>query len=271
MAEMSKLARRFADDGYVFPIDVLDGEVALSCRRELESLEERAIGKKLGNKDQLNYPHVIFRFAYQIACHPKILDAVEAILGPDILVWGSTFFVKEPHTAIYVSWHQDLRYWGLDSDAEVSAWLALSPVSEANGCMRFVPGSHKGDLLPHIDTFEDDNALTRGQEANVEIDDADTVCVPLKPGQASFHHGKLLHSSGPNGSADRRIGFAINYIAPHVRQVVASEDFAMLVRGQDRYGNFSLVPRPDKDMSGDAMQWHGTILAAQNQAMYENA
>lgn len=97
------MAQRLADDGYGFPIDVLDGEEALSCRREYESLEERAIGKKQGNKDQLNYPHVIFRFAYQIACHPKILDAVEAILGPDILVWGSSFFVKESHTAISVS------------------------------------------------------------------------------------------------------------------------------------------------------------------------
>ena len=237
----------------------------------MASLERRTKGKKLGNKDQLNYPHVIFRFAYQIACHFNILDAVEAILGPDILVWGSTFFVKEPHTDSFVSWHQDLRYWGLDSDAEVSAWLALSPVSEANGCMRFVPGSHQGDLLPHIDTFEDDNALTRGQEAVVDIEAADTISVSLKPGQASFHHGKLLHSSGPNYSDERRIGFAINYIAPHVRQVVASEDFAMLVRGEDRYGNFSLVPRPDADMSGAAMRWHGTILAAQNKAMYENA
>lgn len=271
MADMSKVARRFADDGYVFPIDVLDGEDALSYRRELESLEERALGRKLGNKDQLNYPHVIFRFAYQIACHPKILDTIEAILGPDILVWGSTFFIKEPHTKSFVSWHQDLRYWGLDSDAEVSAWLALSPVSEANGCMRFVPGSHLGDLLPHIDTFEDDNALTRGQQAIADIDDADTISVPLQPGQASLHHGRLLHSSGPNHSDERRIGFAINYIAPHVRQVVASEDFAMLVRGVDRYGNFDLVPRPDADMSGNAMRWHGTILAAQNQAMYDNA
>jgi len=267
---MNDVARQFADEGYVFPVDVFSSQDALSYRHELEALEARASGSKLGNKEQLNYPHVIFRFARQIACQAAILDAVEAILGPDILLWGSTFFIKEPHTESFVSWHQDLRYWGLDSDAQVSAWLALSPASEASGCMRFVPGSHCGELLPHIDTFEDDNVLTRGQEAAVAIDDAETVCVPLQPGQASFHHGKLLHSSGPNHSNERRIGFAINYIAPHVRQVVASEDFAMLVRGEDRYGNFQLVPPPDEDLSVDAMEWHRKILAAQNKAMYDN-
>jgi len=146
----------------------------------------------------------------------------------------------------------------------------MSPVTEANGCMRFMPGSHRGELLPHVDTFEDKNALTRGQEAVAAIDDAKTISVLLRPGQASFHHGKLLHCSGPNGSDERRIGFAINYIAPHVRQVVASEDFAMLVRGEDHFGNFQLVPPPDEDLSAAALRWHGRILAAQNTAIYEN-
>lgn len=265
------IADRFARDGYAFPLDVLSREQAATYRRELEALERRAQGRKLGNKSQLNYPHVIFRFAHEIVTHPKILDAVEAILGPDILVWGSTFFVKEPHTDSFVSWHQDLRYWGLDSDAEVSAWLALSPVTEANGCMRFVPGSHKGELFPHSDTFAGDNFLTRGQEAVVEIDEADTVPVPLEPGQASFHHGKLLHGSGANRSDERRIGFAINYISTDVRQVVAHEDFAMLVRGEDRHGHFRLVPPPEADLSDDAMAWHEHILTAQNEALYDGA
>ena len=267
----SKIADRFARDGHVFPVDVLSRGQAASYRRDLETLERQARGSKLGNKNQLNNPHVIFRFAHEIVTHPRILDAVEAILGPDILVWGSTFFVKDPHSASFVSWHQDLRYWGLDSDAEVSAWVALSPVTEANGCMRFVPGSHKGELLPHNDTFADDNFLTRGQEAAVEIENKDTVLVPLAPGQASFHHGKLLHGSGPNHSDERRVGFAINYISPSMRQVVAKEDFAMLVRGEERYGHFQLVPPPSADLSEDAMAWHRHILTAQNEAFYDGA
>ena len=265
------IAERYARDGFYFPLDVLSREQASAYRRELEDLEQQARGSKLGNKNQLNYPHVIFRFAHEIVSHPTILDAVEAILGPDILVWGSTFFLKEPHTESFVSWHQDLRYWGLDCDAEVSAWLALGPVTEANGCMRFVPGSHTGELLPHSDTFSEDNFLTRGQEAVVEIKDEDTVPVELAPGQASFHHGKLLHGSGPNRSDERRLGFAINYISTGVRQTVAKEDFAMLVRGEDRHGHFRLVPPPGADLSEDALAWHRHILTAQNEALYDGA
>lgn len=266
----SVIAEQFFEDGYAFPIDILNADETLSYRTQLESLEARLGDSTLGNKAQLNYPHVIFSFANEIVRIPAILDVVERILGPDILVWGSTFFIKEPHTESYVSWHQDLRYWGLDDvNGQVSAWIALSPVTQANGCMRFVPGSHKGDMVEHNDTFDDANFLTRGQEADVAIDDASVINVPLEPGQASFHHGKLLHASAPNRSGERRIGLAIQYIAPHVRQVVADEDFCMLVRGQDRYNHFHHVPQPARDLSEDAMSWHNRILTAQNTALYD--
>ncbi len=265
------IAERFAAEGYCFPIEVLSPEEAADSRAQLEALEAAGRGSKLGNKTQLNYPHVIFRFANAIVRHPRLLDAVEALLGPDILVWGATFFIKEPQSESYVSWHQDLRYWGLDSDAEVSAWVALSPVTEANGCMRFLPGSHKDGLVPHRDTFAAANCLTRGQEAAVEIAPEDTVPVPLRPGQASLHHGRLLHASGPNRSDDRRIGLAINYIATSMRQVVAEEDFAMLVRGEDRFGHFHEVPPPDGDLTAEALAWHGRIRASQNEALYAGA
>ena len=134
-----------------------------------------------------------------------------------------------------------------------------------------MPGSHTGALLPHSKTFERDNFLTRGQEAAVEIEEEDAVLVPLETGQASFLHGKLLHASGPNRSDERRIGFAINYISTRVRQTVAHEDFALLVRGTDRYGHFQLVPPPDADLSDDALAWHRHILTAQNEALYDGA
>ena len=266
-----EIARRFDRDGFVFPLDIMPAAEAARHRGSLEGLLAAAAGEKLGNKRQVNYAHVIAPFAYEIVSHPKILDAVEAILGPDILVWGSTFFIKEPQTPSYVSWHQDLRYWGLDSDAEVSAWLALSEVDEENGCMRFLPGSHKGDLLPHRDSFDDKNFLTRGQEAEVEIAAEDRLPVILAPGQLSLHHGRLLHSSGPNNSARWRIGLVVNYIATSVRQTLAPRDFAMLVRGEDRYGHFELVPPPASPLAPEALAWHHRILAAQNEALYEGA
>lgn len=266
------LAGRYFEDGFLFPVDACDLDQAAAYRAQLEELERRTADDKLGNKAQLNHPHVIFRFANEIVRNPNILDVVEEIIGSDIMVWGTTFFIKEPHTESYVSWHQDMRYWGLnDTDGLVSAWIALSPVSQANGCMRFVPGTHTGEMLDHNDTFDDDNFLTRGQEAAIEIDEDDVVHVELEPGQVSFHHGKLLHASAANLSDERRIGMVINYIAPHVEQTVAAEDFAMLVRGEDRYGNFHQVPEPETDMSDQAVAWHTRILSAQNEAIYDGA
>lgn len=266
-----EIARAYEANGYYFPLRALPAQEALACRAELEALEARIGKAKLGNRGQLNYAHVLFTFADALMRRPEILDAVEAILGPDILVWGTTLFTKEPHSPTYISWHQDLRYWGLNGDAEVSAWIALGPVNEANGCMRFVPGSHRLDLVPHRDTFSQDNFLTRGQEAEVAIDEEKTVLVELEPGEASLHHGRLLHASGPNGSDGRRIGMVINYIAPHMRQVVAPEDFAVLVRGSDRHGHFHHVPPPQADLSEDALAWHRRILDAQNKAMCDGA
>lgn len=265
------ISARYERDGFVFPLDVMSEAQAARYRRQLEELEQRAGDGRLGNKNQLNHPHVIFRFAYEIVTNPRILDAVEAVIGPNILIWGSTFFIKEPRTESYVSWHQDLRYWGLSGDEEVSAWLALGPVNRANGCMRFVPGSHKGELVPHKDTFDDKNFLTRGQEAQVDIEGNETVNIELAAGQVSLHHGKLLHSSGPNRSDDRRVGFTMNFIAAHMSQVVAEKDYAMLVRGEDIHGNFELVPPPVEDLSDAAMAWHGRVLNAQNVALYQGA
>ncbi|MEM7173594.1 MAG: phytanoyl-CoA dioxygenase family protein [Pseudomonadota bacterium] len=275
-AQKKDIADSFEQDGYYFPLEVFSRDQAARYRQELGALEEKAEAYKaqglaLGNKTQLNFPHLVSRFAHEIVTHPRLLDAVEAILGPDILLWGSTFFVKAPHTESYVSWHQDLRYWGLSGEEEVSAWVALGPVNQANGCMRFVPGSHRGEMLPHKDTFDEANFLTRGQEAQTEIAEEDTVPVELAPGQASFHHGKILHASGPNRSDEKRIGFAINYISPAMRQVVAPHDFAMLVRGEDRYGHFELTPPPDADLSDQCLAWHRRVLSSQNDALYDGA
>ena len=265
----AELAERFAEFGYFFPVTVMNATEAFSYRTELESLERRIRSSQLGNKTQLNYPHVIFRFADAIVRTPRILDAVEAMIGPDILVWGSTFFIKEPYSESYVSWHQDLRYWGLDSDAVVSTWIALSPVNKANGCMRFVPASHKGGLVDHKDTFTESNFLTRGQEAAVAIDESKVVHVELAPGQASFHHGRLLHASASNCSGERRIGLVVNYIAPHVRQTIAKKDYAMLVRGEDRFGHFEHVFSPNGDLTAEAVAQHHEILITQNEALYD--
>ena len=264
------LGKRFFEDGYLFPVRVFEPDEIAAYHEQLESLERDLSGVKVGNKAQLNFPHILFCFASEMTRNERLLDVVESILGPNILIWGSTFFIKEPRSEGYVSWHQDLKYWGLsDDDAQVSAWIALNEVNKENGCMQFLPKTHKGAMLDHKDTFEESNFLTRGQEADFDLDPNSIVHVELAAGEVSFHHGKLLHASPPNTSERRRIGLAVQFIAPHVEQKIASKDFAMLARGEDRYGNFELIEPPQADLSEAGIATHGRVLAAQNEAMYE--
>lgn len=268
--ESDQIQIDYQQDGFCFPLEVMSRQQAGAYRAQLEVAEVEIEARNMERRGQLNHMHVVLRFANEIVRNDRILDAVEALIGPDIMVWGSTFFIKEPNTAGFVSWHQDLRYWGLeDSDAMVSAWLALGPVNQANGCMRFIPGSHHKGLAEHEDHFDAENFLYRGQRAQVEIDESSAVQVELEPGQMSLHHGYLLHASAPNLSAQRRIGLTMNFIAPRNRQVVASRDYAMLVRGEDRYGHFEALPAPESDLSDSALEWHRRMLAAHDEASYQ--
>src|SRR5205085_12125410 len=152
-------------------------------------------------------PHLLFPFLAGLVRHPRLLDAVEDVLGPDILCWNSNFFIKEAANPAFVSWHQDSTYWGLSEPDVVTAWVALTPSNAANGAMAVIPGSHQLDQAPHRDTFDRHNLLTRGQEIAVEVDDSKAALLCLEPGEMSLHHVRLVHGSAPNPSGDRRIGF----------------------------------------------------------------
>jgi Phytanoyl-CoA dioxygenase (PhyH) len=238
---------RYAKDGCVFPIDVLTRAEAARCRRRLEEVEARC-----GNLHYSPKPHLTSTFVDELIRDARILDPVEAIIGPDILVWDSTFIIKEARDARFVSWHQDLTYWGLEPPDVVSVWLALSPSTPESGCMRFVPGSHTAQL-PHHDTFAEQNILSRGQEVTVSVDEREAVDIVLAPGQMSLHHGRVVHGSAPNRSGDRRIGFNVQYLPTHVRQVVGRRDSATLVRGGDRYDHFEKERRPSADFTREAL------------------
>jgi ectoine hydroxylase-related dioxygenase (phytanoyl-CoA dioxygenase family) len=253
-------------DGLVAPIRVLSEEQALLSRRKLEA-HEAATGKPLQGNWRLK-AHLLFTWASDIVNHPKILDAVEDVLGPNLLCWTSNFFIKEPETAGFVSWHQDATYWGLEPDDVVTAWIALSRSDIESGCMRVIPGTQRESHLPHVDTFHQDNMLSRGQEIAVNVDEAGAVDVLLSPGEMSLHHIKLVHGSGANNSVDRRIGFAVRYIPTHVRQTKL-RDSAMLVRGQDAYGNFDLEKRPNQDLDTAALVAHADAVGRKVSVLYE--
>lgn len=251
--------RQYQDLGYYSPIPVMERSDALALRQSLEGFEATA-GRLAGKMRQK--PHLLFTWLNDLIRHPRILDVVEDVLGPDILCWGSSFFIKEPRTRSFVSWHQDSTYWGLDPADVMTAWVAFSDSTAENGAMRVIPGSHKLDQVPHNDTFRPENLLSRGQEIMVDVNEADAVMMPLRAGEMSLHHVRLIHGSDPNPSGERRIGFAIRYIPTYVRQVAGAHDSATLVRGVDRYGHFVPEERPDADMSDSALAHHAAITGA---------
>ena len=257
---------QYQEKGYYFPVRVLSPEEAAGYRGRLESYEAETGGPL--KSEMKHKTHLLFRWAADMVRLPKLLDAIEDLIGPDILCWSTTFFIKEANSPAYISYHQDLTYWGLDPADVVTAWIALSPATLESGAMRFLPGSHTTEVLPHKDTFAKDNLLTRGQEVDVEVDESKLVDILLQPGEMSLHHVKLVHGSMPNRSADRRIGFAVRYIPPSVRQVAGAADSAMLVRGEDRHGNFELEDPPAFDLDPASVARHQAITARQQAILY---
>jgi len=227
-------------DGFASPVPILSSAEAAEHRAKLEAVE--AEHGPLHYKPKV---HTILDFAAEATTHPAVLDAVEQILGPDIMLFDATYIVKESGADSFVSWHQDLTYWGLSSDEQVTLWLALSPANAESGCMRMVPGSHTQGKFEHVDSDDDSNVLFRGQSVK-GVAESDAVLCPLAPGEASFHHGWTLHASMPNRSDDRRIGFNVQYIAPSVRQLINKNETATLVRGTDNYGHY----QPDTFATG---------------------
>ena len=253
-------------DGYYFPLRAMDASRAGEYRRRLEAHEARTGAPLQGN--WRHKTHLLFTWADELVHHPTILDAVEDVIGPNILCWTTNFFIKEPESAGFVSWHQDATYWGLEPDDVVTAWVGFTKSDLESGCMRVIPGSHTKSQLPHVDTFHRDNLLSRGQEIAVEVDESKAVDVVLAPGEFSLHHIKLVHGSAPNRSSDRRIGYALRYIPTHVRQTKV-RDSAMLVRGVDTFHHFDPEPRPRGDLDKAALAAHAESVNRQVAALYQ--
>jgi len=249
--------QQYRDTGYLAPIQVLTTAEASEIRAKLEAFEANAgpLSGKLRQKS-----HLLFTWLNDLIRHERILDAVEDIIGPNILCWGTSFFIKEARNPSFVSWHQDSTYWGLEPADIVTAWIAMSDSTTENGAMRVVPRSHTMAQVPHRDTFRPENLLSRGQEVMVDVDEARADTLTLKAGEMSLHHVRLIHGSEPNPSDLRRIGFAIRYLPTYVRQVAGPHDWATLVRGVDRYGNFEPEQRPDADMSEAAQAYHAAVV-----------
>jgi len=202
---------QYHDDGFLSPIDVMREDEAITYRERFEVAEQKY--PEHAHAEKRNNAHLSYKCLDELAHHSIILDAVEDLIGPDISLWATVLFIKEPQTSHYVSWHQDATYMGMNKNDFVTPWLALSPSNLETGCMSMIPGSHKNHIRPHDDTFAEDNILTRGQVVR-DVDESQAVNLILRPEQMSLHHAEIIHGSRQNKSQSRRIGFAMqSYLA----------------------------------------------------------
>jgi ectoine hydroxylase-related dioxygenase (phytanoyl-CoA dioxygenase family) len=246
MERNTNQARLYEEQGYLFPLPALTTEEVGCYRGEVEGL--LANHGATGRQVLRHKGHVALAWLAELVRHPVIIEPVSDILGPDILCWTTNFFIKEPRSPGFVSWHQDATYWGLNSDEVLTAWVALSTSRPESGCMGFVPGSHQMRQIPHHDTFDPDNLLTRGQEIEVEVDPGSVVDVVLRAGEMSLHHVLMVHGSGPNASDGPRIGVAIRYMPTRIRQLAPHRNTATLVNGINTFGHFELERQPLSNM-----------------------
>ena len=269
------LVAQYWRDGFLFPLDGLTAKEAAAARAELERIEadwlDAGLPLPLNTYKRIN-AHLVMPLVDRIARNPRILDAVEGILGPDIMVYSGEFFIKEAQTKHVVTMHQDLTYWGLGAiDGLVTVWVPLSPATRASGGMDFVAGSHKNAILPHADTFAENNLLSRGQEVAVDVAEDDKTAIELQPGQISLHHGLTIHGSGPNTSDDRRIACVIRYIRPDMATEGGHEEWVVPVRGEDRHGNFRHATSPSGLFEPEALALYETIRQSQAKVYMKGA
>jgi ectoine hydroxylase-related dioxygenase (phytanoyl-CoA dioxygenase family) len=261
----------FERNGFWFPFRLMPPDQAAAIANRFVDFTRSDAAKRYDDPNNqlfLLKAHLLFEWADRIAHDERLLDAVEELIGPDIMIWSSGVFAKPAHSKAHVSWHQDSTNYELDSaERVVRAWVALTPATLENGTMRFVRGAHRNGQIPHVDMKGEGELLSRGETIDLSIDEATTVPVLIDAGEVSFHHLHAPHGSGANHSDEPRVNYVITYISPE-RKPRVGPDCAMLVRGEDRFGHFEHEPRPKADFDHDAMVAHRKYLTMRNAILF---
>jgi chlorinating enzyme len=247
-------------DGFLSPFTALTPEETSSCLAGLARFE-RFIGTAVPKADMhwRSLTHACLPFYADLARNPRILDVVEDLIGPDILVWTSTFFIKEPNSPTFAAWHQDSTYFGLAPHEQVTAWVALTDASQDAGCIEVLSAHGKPRQMRHVPKKLANSINRTGQTITEPLDESGVQVMPLKAGQFSLHHTLCVHRSAPNNTAHRRIGLGINYIPAHVRTTGSRRMPAMLVRGADRYSHFDLYAPPVAELGDKELAIHDQV------------
>lgn len=254
----------YRENGYLSPVRAFSENEAARYRRLLED-GERQHGLE---PDQRRKMYLYLKWMDDIVRDARVLDSVEDLIGPDILVYHMTLWIKEPRSDAFISWHQDSTYFGLSPAEHVTAWVALSPSNVESGCVQVVPGSHHHGQVPHDQLKQSGNLFATGQTIAVG-GDAGIDLMLLEPGEFSLHHTHTFHNSMPNGSGDRRIGLGISYIPTRCRCSARQRLSATLVRGEDRFGHFDLDPQPRADYDPAAVAVHQQAMLRWHRARAE--
>ena len=250
----------FRHNGFLFPIPALAPEEIATCLAGLRRLEAD-LGCPVAEADVKWRSHAYAHSPWfnDLIRHPRILDAIEDVIGPDILVWTSTFFIKEPNSPTFAAWHQDGTYFGLEPHEQVCAWVALTDASAEAGCMEMLSSGGAPRQLHHAALGLAHSINRAGQTITEPFDDSSPVAMALPAGSFSLHHELAVHRSAPNRAAHRRVGIGLNYLPPHVRVNSPVRLKAMLVRGEDRYGHFDLIDPPAAERDAAALAVHQEV------------
>ena len=249
------LRRKYNHDGFLTAIDAIPpAKAAAYCCKCTQFIEQYS-----SHPDYSDWTYgkteIVLRWVAELAAEETLLNIVEDLIRPDILLWNAFLPVKPPHSVANFGWHQDATYWPVEpTDQMVSVWIALFPADRSNGGMQMVQGSHSIGPVAHEATYDKSSMLRRGQKVTVPIDDAKVVNIDLLPGQASFHHTLMLHRSGSNESDNWRLGVGINYASAKVNPSPGYQDSAILLRGDATGSGFELTEQPESDLDKAALE-----------------
>jgi non-haem Fe2+, alpha-ketoglutarate-dependent halogenase len=260
-------------NGFLSPFPLLGAQELAACQDALARFE-RWLGAPVNHAMEGNWRsmgYLALPWVASLAQDPRILDIVEDMIGPDILIYTSTFFIKDAGTPTIAAWHQDSAYYGLTPEDELTVWIALTDADETAGCMETLSFQGQPRLMQHVAKVVENSVNRASQKILEPLDDDRAVAMPLQAGQFSIHHGLCPHRSGPNRSSHRRVGLGLNFIAPHVRGKLPEKPCAVLVRGEDRFGHFDLLSFAKAELDADSVanQRHGMRVYHTNYAAEE--
>jgi hypothetical protein len=259
MAAIPELKLQYEQDGFLSKVDLFDSEQIAYFRSQFDELEARE-GKETCQIG-LQARHFQDSFIWDMASDPRLLDLMVGLVGSDLLLLSTHFFCKypEPEGKRFVAWHQDITYWGLEPPEAHTAWIAVDDSDVENGCMKVIPGTHKGGIVTHGTSDREGNLLSIQQEIPAELVEAErAVDLELRAGQISVHEGRVFHASLPNTSNRRRCGLTVRFVSPGVRQTTLNSHgqswTPILVRGEDTFKAFTLssppFPFPEAQVTG---------------------